>query len=52
MKPTLHYLSVIVMLIAIGEALYLWAAQSFTLPLGLLAIVLALSALWLQGESK
>jgi hypothetical protein len=52
MKDTLRYLSTLAMLAAVAIALFLWLGQAFTLPLGLLAIVLALTALWLQGEAK
>lgn len=52
MNDTLRYLSTLAILAAIAIAVNLWVGQAFTLPLGLLAIVAAFAALWLQGESK
>lgn len=52
LKPYLRGLSTLGIIASVGIAVYLWTGQAFTLPLGLLAIVLALAALWLQNESK
>lgn len=51
MKQGLRYLSVIGFLFAVALSVYLFAAEAFTLPLGLLAIIAMLGALWLQQES-
>lgn len=52
MKPFFKLISYIAIIAAVGIAVYLYAGQAFTLPLGLLSIVLALTALWTQSESK
>jgi len=51
-KTVFRGLSTLGIIASVVIAVYLWTGQAFTLPLGLLAIVLALAALWLQNESK
>lgn len=52
LKPLFRIASLVAIVIAVGIAVYALAGQAFTLPLGLLALILALAALWLQNESK
>jgi hypothetical protein len=52
LKPAAGYLSPIAIVVALGLTFYMLATQTFTLPLGLLALMLGLTALWLQNIAK
>ena len=51
-KQAMHWLSALLILAALGIAVYMLAAEAFTAPLSILAVVLALAALWFQQEGK
>lgn len=52
LKPAARYLSPLAMVVSLGIAVYLMATPVFILTLGLLAVILALLALWLQNIAK
>lgn len=52
MKELWRITAILLVVFAAGLTIYLWAAEAFTLPLGLMAIVAVLIALFLQGEAK
>lgn len=51
-KETFAYIAWLAFVASIGLTLYLWLNQAFSLPLGMLGIVLMLGALFLQNESR
>lgn len=51
-KETLGYIAWLALIAGLGLTLYLWLGQAFTIPLGLLGVVLMLAALFLQNESR